>query len=86
MIHTFKVKPMKSRLFPPVFPVDMLRYDACWPATTEAAVDIAVSLNTGDFSDIEGNTVIELKADWPKHWHPTYERWRSFGWVVVKGA
>lgn len=52
------------------FPVDMLRYDQCWPASTAAAVSLLLL-------DDEIRTV-GLSSYTP----PTDARWRSFGWLV----
>jgi hypothetical protein len=57
------------------FPVDMLRYDQCFPASQDAAVSLD--------SEIPGNRSIELRryvSD--KTTVPTTGRWASFGWTV----
>ncbi len=54
----------------PRFPYDMLRYDCCWPATTEDAVRLA---------DPEPYEVITLSTNLPEI---TAKRWESFGWQV----
>ena len=59
------------------FPIDMLRYDLCWPATGSDSTDIE---NSGRPSttlhriDLRG-----LKV-------PTAIRWASFGWEVVQAS
>ena len=56
------------------FPLDMLRYEACWPATSSDAVAIGC--------DFETRTVtVRTLATQEKPW--TIERWRSFGWEPV---
>jgi len=57
------------------FAFDMLRYDACWPATSEDAV----KLDTGPSSDY-GFKVRSIKMRSYKV--PTIDRWASFGWSV----
>lgn len=55
------------------FPVDMLRYDRCWPEDTESALKLGRRYEPGD-------APVALVSNSP----PTPERWRSFGWVVGK--
>lgn len=65
-IYRFKVKGVGR------FPLDMLRYDSCWPASEEDAGRI------GDTFDGVGKKVIEL-AGINK---PATDRWNSFLWDV----
>ena len=54
------------------FPLDMLRYDCCYP--------------TGEFypgKNNEESRLVEMAAIFPKNWSPTDQRWRSFGWMVT---
>lgn len=54
------------------FPWDMLRYDQCFPASTDDAMKMTQ----------EGKRTIRLRC----HNHlgiPTVDRWRSFGWSVL---
>lgn len=53
------------------FPLDMLRYDACWPGSSEAVSAMA--------ADGGGEVVVELHS----YKHPTEDRWKSFGWIVL---
>jgi hypothetical protein len=55
------------------FPIDMLRYDLCWPATGSDSTDIANAYRTS------GAHRIDLKGLKT----PTPARWASFGWTVV---
>lgn len=55
------------------FPMDMLRYDECFPSNSMAAE----SLQSGS-----GNREIELFS--PNRMNPTPGRWSSFGWTVVE--
>ena len=59
------------------FPMDMLRYDACWPADTGGALAISWS-HTREPGP--GNHKITLNT-WLVGITP--ERWQSFGWTVV---
>ena len=53
------------------FPLDMLRYDSCWPVT-----------DTGALID-RGQRRIKMAC--AKGIGPTVDRWRSFGWTVEPG-
>jgi hypothetical protein len=54
------------------FPLDMLRYDSCWPADTNSALNIAKP-------DVHDRTITLLT--WGVGITP--ERWASFGWTVT---
>lgn len=60
------------------FPVDMLRYDGCYPRTTEDACN----LKLGDFDRKEKRTVELTMVVNSKDRGPTVDRWRSFMWAV----
>jgi hypothetical protein len=61
------------------FPFDMLRHDRCYPRDSVAAS----WLDDGE----RGVREIELVSEQlQRGWLPTFERWRSFGWVVVTDA
>jgi hypothetical protein len=70
--------PTKSYIFTVrgkwIFPVDMLRYDQCWPKTTEDAVD----MNHKDCGFVELRDIQMVS-----HSEPTRDRWLSFGWDVI---
>lgn len=52
------------------FPIDMLRYDSCWPATQADSLLVADDeLRTVTLETISGFEI-------------TPERWKSFGWLV----
>jgi hypothetical protein len=53
------------------FPVDMLRYNQCWPAST----DDALNLLNDDPEDLRSISLLS-------HVEPTIERWSSFGWSI----
>lgn len=57
------------------FPLDMLRYDACYPATQEAITEIHDSFFRHDTKE----RVVELTSQLGA---PTGARWSSFGWRV----
>lgn len=54
------------------FPVDMLRYDHCWPAQSEDGILL-------DASHVKAPRSIRMRG----LTGPTPARWRSFGWKVV---
>jgi hypothetical protein len=63
------------------FPVDMLRYDQCWPADGDSAATIADSI--GYYATREAtppvrwtNRSIKMRS----HREPACARWSSFGW------
>lgn len=58
-----------------IFPVDMLRYDHCWPRNSNDAAEMAASLM--HFDEPRKRTVT-LASQQPA----TEARWRSFGWTV----
>ena len=65
-------------------PLDMLRYDACRPATESDSTTINTTIV---FPYVSGRKdkptfTIRLKGLKP----PTFARWRSFGWEVVEAS
>lgn len=61
------------------FPVDMLRYDCCWPKTeTDSAIMDRSHRDRG------GNHHYAIRVMGLKH--PTEARWQSFGWKVREGS
>jgi hypothetical protein len=55
------------------FPLDMLRYDSCWPLTS-----YDVELMAGNVKVEEPTEVHMVSLSGP----PTTGRWESFGWTV----
>lgn len=60
------------------FPLDMLRHDCAWPATSTDTDVIAKMAERG------GISTVVLQSDSARA--PTAGRWNSFGCVVVGGA
>jgi hypothetical protein len=56
-----------------VFPFDMLRYDSCWPVTSEDARKM-------DWGHMGGHSQRSVKMR--SHSEPTIDRWLSFLWSV----
>ena len=77
--HTFTVRGKGD------FPIDMLRYDSCYPAT---GVDAAAIEATKDrFADAESRRKvreIKLYSISRTMVGPTNDRWASFMWSVVE--
>jgi hypothetical protein len=58
-----------------VFPFDMVRYDSCWPATSEDARKM-------DWGHMGGH--IQRSVKMRSYQEPTIDRWLSFLWSVGK--
>ena len=56
------------------FPIDMLRYDHAYPATSEAVS----AMGSSRLEDRSQQRTVDLCS---YRW-PTPDRWRSFGWLV----
>jgi hypothetical protein len=69
------------------FPIDMLRYDSCYPS--KDSVSVSRILNSLDINQIiEGDPedrMITLvhNSHGDKNWTPTIARWESYGYRVV---
>jgi hypothetical protein len=63
---------------PMTFPLDMLRYDCCWPRRSEGVQMIGLLMTPGFPANGQVREV-ELTGVAP----PNYQRWRSFGWTVI---
>jgi len=63
------------------FPMDMLRYDSCWPSTSEDASQLQFHPQRN--SDVETKRKIRLVTIGHKERRPTLDRWKSFGWEVI---
>ncbi|HEX8551048.1 MAG TPA: hypothetical protein VF681_05775 [Abditibacteriaceae bacterium] len=58
------------------FPLDMLRYDRCFPRTGN---DAAAAQSPGE------TRTVELTRDAAtRYWRPCEGRWQSFGWTVTE--
>jgi hypothetical protein len=63
------------------FPLDMLRFDACWPRHQVDAEKIAELIgNQSRFGKRPARMRIMLTG----HSMPSLERWRAFGWVATE--
>jgi len=60
------------------FPLDMLRYDYCYPADDSAVKNIVVK----GYYEIEERSVRLARTVEGKDIQPTTGRWLSFGWQV----
>lgn len=82
-VHKFKVRPKGNLLF--TFPLDMLRYDHCYPSSENDSAKIARCCDLRRYSKGSDNPrdwEIELTAYKHKNWVPTNDRWKSFSWEV----
>lgn len=62
------------------FPIDMLRYDCCYPNNSED-----VGRVRGFDDGIAGERIVELGRRVEKKTDlPTNDRWKSFGWQVIE--
>lgn len=64
------------------FPIDMLRYDGCFPLSEGDARLIRDSFD----GFAKKRTVVLLRPHGYKHWQPSFKRWKSFGWEVVEAV
>lgn len=64
------------------FPIDMLRYDCCFPYQEVDAQEIARHEN----GDSEQYPVAIMRYADDKKWRPTEGRWKSMGWNVHPGS
>ena len=66
-------------------PFDMLRYDSCYPATSQdaAVIEVAASPYASQEERREVATVGLVHCCNRKGWQPTVARWASFLWAVV---
>jgi hypothetical protein len=67
-----------------VFPIDMLRSDMAWPATSEDAEkivghDFGYAFGPGSTTPSEHRSI---RMGCAQHDGPTIGRWASFGWTV----
>jgi hypothetical protein len=68
------------------FPIDMLRYDSCYPANDQYSVIRIVDSLDQNISAIEfDHKPINLihNSHGNKNWSPTAARWESFGYRVI---
>ena len=72
------------------FPIDMLRYDECFPSDNDAIGNIQLSFESEiRRTKMRNGTHFKVRLvslHMNSAWQPTEERWRSFGWFVVKGS
>lgn len=63
------------------FPVDMLRFDECWPVEIHDVAEITRTIDAGSAK----TAIIRLRGrQTTSITRPTVGRWDSFGWRVVK--
>ena len=62
------------------FPIDMLRYDCCWPATAADSLAIERSVVNRDSQSVVVRLMSRIHR---RHWRPATDRWRTFGWRIT---
>jgi hypothetical protein len=64
------------------FPVDMLRYDVCYPATEQDSVEMATACDHRALK-MSSRPIRRVTLNTLGINRPTVGRWESFGWKVV---
>lgn len=66
------------------FPLDMLRYDSCWPVGTVDAGNLCIcpDRSAEDRTSWLTQRTIKMRMIGHTKLGPTLERWRSYGWTV----
>jgi hypothetical protein len=62
------------------FPLDMLRYDSCFPVDDEAVASIGMGVGEDDYHFV--NRRVRLRLYSQHNIGPTVGRWNSFLWKV----
>jgi len=71
------------------FPFDMLRYDVCFPSTSEDVSYLDKQYEYHNVSDLPGGSrheverTVHLTMLSQNKNGPTVDRWKSFGWAVI---
>ena len=67
------------------FPLDMLRYDACYPLceSDSARVFDSIYARDGVVREVE---LVHRSIDSEARFEPTHARWESFSWYVIEGS
>jgi len=62
------------------FPLDMLRYDRCFPRTGD---DVMMMETQPEYLRSPRCVTLLALSRESRYWQPTVGRWASFGWSVV---
>jgi hypothetical protein len=76
-IHRFRVRGIGQ------FPIDMLRYDGCFPSSEQDSGEIALTFSRFFRSD-DINPISLTKIADTKSWTPEHGRWNSFLWKITE--
>lgn len=57
------------------FPIDMLRWDECFPNSGDDSFKLGYEKN---------KRKVELGSYHEKSWNPSKERWNSFAWKIIE--
>ena len=63
------------------FPIDMLRYDQCWPYSQEDASKIH-AFTDGSMGRLAETSITLCRWTEARNGKPTADRWSSFGWKI----
>ena len=78
----FDVVP-ESGIFGGAFPLDMLRYDSCYPSSSVDVNRMIADREIADGRAVNSSITLVHREHGGKKWRPTEGRWRSFGWRVT---
>ena len=65
------------------FPLDMLRYDACWPMSQDGIAELHASLDMRERAE-RRKAQKPFKVTLNTIGHVTTARWSTFGWRMSK--
>ena len=65
------------------FPIDMLRYDSCWPASESDSAEISKTFHRFPLPKEELVTIKLKRYTFSKNDLPEKDRWASFLWNVI---
>jgi hypothetical protein len=68
------------------FPIDMLRYDACYPASEADSYATMWDVVNEGYALRRVTLKHRVSKDANLHHYPTEDRWKSFMWKVVPGS
>lgn len=86
-IFTVKPNGTEGNSIPWPFPVDMLRYDTCFPTDTDSAMFITLRGKGLEDPDLTKGMQVHLaRYTKSKTNLPTNPRWMTFGWHVVESS
>ena len=79
-VYYFEVEQRKNRL---PFPLDMLRYDRCFPVGNEAVASMGESVDTQLRKLSREEEADLLRVELASLCKPSQDHWASFGWDIA---